>query len=116
MKQRTEKFSVRCFVQARFLGISSSFSRGISSSSSWFAARIMAIVVLYFFGEQVSLLFVDAAEQEILHNSWLFLTINAAFYLLLALVNIVRFTIQGMGFSYLAILAGVCEMVARSVV
>ena len=75
-----------------------------------------AFVVLYFFGEQVSLLFVDAAEQEILHNSWLFLTINAAFYLLLALVNIVRFTIQGMGFSYLAILAGVCEMAARSVV
>ena len=75
-----------------------------------------AFVVLYFFGEQVSLLFVDATEQEILHNSWLFLTINAAFYLLLALVNIVRFTIQGMGFSYLAILAGVCEMAARSVV
>lgn len=75
-----------------------------------------AFVVLYFFGEQVSLLFVDAAEQEILHNSWLFLTINAAFYLLLALVNIVRFTIQGMGFSYLAILAGVCEMAARSVI
>ena len=49
-----------------------------------------AFVVLYFFGEQVSLLFVDAAEQEILHNSWLFLTINAAFYLLLALVNIPR--------------------------
>ena len=75
-----------------------------------------AFVVLYFFGEQVSLLFVDATEQEILHNSWLFLTINAAFYLLLALVNIVRFTIQGLGFSYLAILAGVCEMAARSVV
>ena len=35
---------------------------------------------------------------------------------MLALVNIVRFTIQGMGFSRLAILAGVCEMVARSLV
>ena len=33
----------------------------------------------------------------------------------LALVNIVRFSIQGMGFSQLAILAGVLEMAARTV-
>ena len=31
-------------------------------------------------------------------------------------VNIVRFTIQGLGFGKLAILAGVCEMIARSLV
>ena len=31
-------------------------------------------------------------------------------------VNVVRFTIQGMGFSTFAILAGVCEMAARSLV
>lgn len=81
-----------------------------------FIYSVAAFLVLYFFGEQISRLFVDAAEQEILHNSWLFLVINSAFYILLALVNIVRFTIQGMGFSRLAILAGVCEMVARSLV
>lgn len=38
------------------------------------------------------------------------------FYFPLALVNIVRFTIQGLGFGKLAIVAGVCEMVARSAV
>ena len=81
-----------------------------------FVYSLVAFVVLFFFGEQISLLFVDAAEKEILHNSWLFLVMNAAFYILLALVNIVRFTIQGMGFSRLAILAGVCEMVARTIV
>lgn len=32
----------------------------------------------------------------------------------LALVNIMRFTIQGLGFGKLAILAGVCEMTIRS--
>ena len=31
-------------------------------------------------------------------------------------VNIVRFLIQGMGYSLLAILAGVCEMIARAMV
>ena len=40
----------------------------------------------------------------------------AAFYFPLALVNIVRFAIQGMGYSVLAILSGVLEMVARAVV
>ena len=81
-----------------------------------FVYSMIAFVVLFFFGEQISLLFVDGTEKEILHNSWLFLVINAAFYILLALVNIVRFTIQGMGFSRFAILAGVCEMIARSIV
>jgi O-antigen/teichoic acid export membrane protein len=41
---------------------------------------------------------------------------KSRFYFPLALVNIVRFTIQGLGFGKLAILAGVCEMAARSIV
>ena len=39
-----------------------------------------------------------------------------AFFFPLALVNIVRFSIQGMGYSTFAILAGVLEMAARTVV
>ena len=39
-----------------------------------------------------------------------------AFFFPLALVNILRFSIQGMGFSTFAILAGVLEMIARTVV
>ena len=42
-----------------------------------------------------------------------FLVFNTAFYIPLCLVNTVRFCIQGMGYSRLAILAGVCEMVGR---
>ena len=44
------------------------------------------------------------------------LIINAAFYIPLALVNIVRFLIQGMGFSMFAVLAGVMEMIGRGAV
>ena len=45
-----------------------------------------------------------------------FLIVNALFFIPLALVNIIRFCIQGMGFSVFAILAGVFEMLARTLV
>ena len=47
-------------------------------------------------------------------NVKLFMLLNTAFYLALALVNIIRFLIQGMGFPTFAILAGVFEMIARA--
>lgn len=62
------------------------------------------------------MLFVDSSEQQIIRQVSWFLAANSAFYFPLALVNIVRFTIQGLGFSRFAIFAGVCEMVARSFV
>ena len=45
-----------------------------------------------------------------------FIRILTGFFFPLALVNIVRFAIQGMGYSVLAILSGVLEMIARAVV
>ncbi|MGN0157630.1 MAG: MATE family efflux transporter [Brotaphodocola sp.] len=75
-----------------------------------------AIVILIVFGRPLGLLFLDAGQEEILSQVHLFLIVNAAFYFPLALVNIVRFLIQGMGYSKLAVLAGVCEMFARSFV
>lgn len=77
---------------------------------------IFAFIVLYFAGERLALFFVKSAEAEVIANVQLFLTINSAFYILLAFVNIVRFLIQGMGYSKFAILAGVFEMVARALV
>ena len=77
---------------------------------------VAAFVLLTVFGTTIALLFVDASETLILQNVRWFLMINSAFFFPLALVNIVRFTIQGLGFSRLAILAGVCEMAARSIV
>lgn len=77
---------------------------------------LIALAILYFFGEQLNLLFVSASEVEVIANSQKFLIANALFYFPLALVNIVRFLIQGMGFSGFAMLAGLCEMVARTLV
>lgn len=76
---------------------------------------VVALVVLYFFGDDLSSLFMDAGEKEILAQARMMLIVNASFYIPLAFVNIVRFLIQGMGFSTFAILAGVFEMVARAI-
>lgn len=75
---------------------------------------IIAFVVLFIFGKNLALLFVDAGEAEIINQTYFFIMANSVFYFLLALVNIVRFLIQGMGFSQFAILAGVLEMIARA--
>jgi putative MATE family efflux protein len=77
---------------------------------------VIAFVVLFFFSDIVALLFVNKNKVEILRNARQFLIINSIFYFPLALVNIVRFMIQGLGYSKFAILAGVCEMIARSLV
>lgn len=76
---------------------------------------IVAFLIAFFFGRQLATLFVDSTETVILDNVRLFLTMNAAFYFFLALVNIIRFMIQGIGFPRLAILAGVLEMIARAI-
>ncbi|MBE5824391.1 MAG: MATE family efflux transporter [Butyrivibrio sp.] len=77
---------------------------------------ISAFIVLYFFGRTFAMIFLDSGDTACLDNAHLYLTINAAFYIPLALVNIVRFLIQGMGFSMFAVLAGVMEMIGRTLV
>lgn len=80
------------------------------------AYSVIALVVYIFFAPKLSLLFLDASEVEIIANAKMCLIANGMFYFALALVNIVRFMIQGMGFSSLAVFAGVFEMIARGIV
>lgn len=77
---------------------------------------VIALGIIYFFGTSLLQLFVDAGEIGILNDAQKFLLINGIFYFPLALVNIVRFMIQGMGFGAFAILAGVLEMIARALI
>lgn len=80
------------------------------------AYSAIALAVMFFLGKNIAYLFIDKDETAILGDIYQFLMLNAVFYFLLALVNIVRLLIQGMGYSMLAILAGVCEMIARTLV
>ena len=80
------------------------------------AAAALAMVL---FAPSCAMWFIDPQEEEVAPLVALvsrYIRISTAFFFPLALVNIVRFSIQGMGFSTFAILAGVLEMIARSVV
>lgn len=84
---------------------------------------IIALGLTLIFGRALIMLFIDKNNapspdqiEEVITLGKQFLTTNVSFYILLALVNIVRFLIQGMGFSQLALFAGVFEMVARGFV
>lgn len=71
------------------------------------------------FAPQCAMLFLDPREPNLallVELTSRYIIISCAFFFPLALVNIVRFSIQGMGFSTFAILAGVMEMAARVVV
>ena len=59
-------------------------------------------------------LFLDGESMALLPMVQRFLVLQAAFYIPLAFVNIVRFLIQGMGFPPIATLSGVLEMTGRT--
>ncbi len=78
---------------------------------------LMALCVVLLFARPLLTLFIDArAEAEVMSMGVRYLKINASFYIPLLFVNIVRLSIQGMGYTRIAMLAGLFEMVARTAV
>ena len=78
---------------------------------------VLAFIVVLIFVRPLLGLFIDSqAEVEVTEMGAKFLTINAAFYIPLLFVNIVRLSIQGMGYTRVAMLAGLSEMIARTAV
>ena len=91
-------------------GIRSCALLGLGYSAIAFCAMLR-------FAPQCALLFLDPTEADaavLMELTTQYIVIGTAFFFPLALVNIVRFSIQGMGFSPFAILAGVLEMAART--
>ncbi len=79
----------------------------------------MALVAMLFLAPQATMMFLDPGEagvETLVALTTRYIITLTAFYFPLALVNILRFSIQGMGFGTFAILAGVLEMIARTVV
>lgn len=78
---------------------------------------VVIFVVLYFWGANLTMLFLNsedgAVTDQVIPMSRQFLLTNAAFYVFLLIVNVVRATIQGLGYSRVAVFAGVFEMFAR---
>ena len=95
--------------------------KGIRDCSALgFVYSLMAFGAMALFAPACAMWFIDSGEGEqlplLVSLVSQYVRIGTGFFFPLALVNIVRFSIQGMGYSVLAILAGVLEMVARAVV
>ena len=77
---------------------------------------IMVNLILWTYSEEFTLLFVDASEQEIIADSALFLHVSATFFPFLGILCILRYSIQGAGYTQFAMFSGVAEMIARILV
>ena len=77
------------------------------------------VVVICFLGGPLTRLFLDSRDVEaiatIVPMARRFLLRKSLLFTLLLFVNLLRFTIQGLGFSALAVVAGGLEMIARGV-
>ncbi len=90
-------------------------TRGVVSASAvGVAYSLAAFGVVWLYGPAMTQLFVSDGSAQLIALAQQYMLIQVAFYPLLTLVNVVRFMIQGMGFSVFAILAGVLEMIARA--
>ena len=77
---------------------------------------LAALGVVLLFARPLLGLFVDGTSVMVTEMGIRYLVINAAFYIPLLFVNILRLCIQGMGFTRVAMFAGIFEMIARTAV
>lgn len=78
---------------------------------------IASAVILHYADVTIMSLFLDAAKEvDIVAMGREYLFWNSVFYVPLGALIVWRYTIQGLGFSTLAMMAGVAEMIARTVV
>ena len=70
-------------------------------------------IVLIFAGSKIALIFVSGSETEVLGYAQQLLTCAGFFYFFLAFLNCTRLTIQGLGYSAIAMCAGLSELLAR---
>jgi Na+-driven multidrug efflux pump len=85
----------------------------------------MGITMVYFLGiftiiqlfaDEMMMLFVDESQTAIIHNAAMLMRISSWFYPVLGQLTILRYSIQGLGWSGLSMMSGVMEMIARGAV
>lgn len=91
-------------------------SKGVRAAvlTGWLCSAVLYGIVALF-GRSLVCIFLDVPDEVVIGYAAQFLQVTAGGYVLLTLVNVVRFSIQGMGFSVLAIASGVMEMIARAI-
>ena len=77
---------------------------------------IIASLIMLFYGRALSSLFVNSGEEFILNAAEKYTMTMGFFYWSLGILNVLRPTVQSLGFSKTAMLSGVIEMFARCTV
>ena len=91
--------------------------QGIKSAVGMMMLYIVVVnVIIWGWADKIALLFVDPSETEIIKDTAWFVHINASFFPLLGLLSVLRYSIQGAGYTKLAMFSGVSEMIARILV
>lgn len=70
-------------------------------------------ILIIIFGRPLTQIFVGAEETEVIRLAQVYLIINCSLYFLLAILFIVRYTLQGLGKSFVPTVAGVMELGMR---
>ncbi len=91
--------------------IKKGFRTGMAIAISY---GIVSGVIMILTGRTLAMLFMSAEETAILDAAALYLTCLGSCFWLLGILGILRLSLQGLGFSGRAILAGVAEMIART--
>lgn len=85
----------------------------------WSAVRIMLVyfvftaAAIFPFADYMMQLFVESGEEAVVANAAKLMRISCYFYPALGMLTILRYSIQGLGYSNLSMLSGVMEMIAR---
>lgn len=77
---------------------------------------IVSTIVVISFGGAFTKLFIDGNDLEVISYARHYLNTVSIFYIPLGLIFIYRNTLQGIGDSFVPMMAGVAEMIARTVV
>lgn len=75
---------------------------------------IIAGAVVIIFGHSFVHLFVDASETRVFKLAQIYFNINGSLYWILAILFILRYTLQGLGQSKIPTIAGIMELIMRS--
>lgn len=80
------------------------------------AGCVVTITIVQLLGREIALLFIDSSEVDIMDKIMLYLRFNSFAYPCLGTLLVLRSTLQGIGYSFIAMLAGVSELLGRGLV
>lgn len=75
---------------------------------------VVAGAAIIIFANQLVMMFLKEPDPQILSLSRIYFIINGSLYILLAVLFIIRYTLQGLGKSFVPTMAGIAELLMRT--